>query len=100
MQTHSTKLLTIITEDILEESLTQDLMELGAKGYTVTKAQGRGLQRIRTSEWEGENIRIETLVSENNANKILKHLSNHYFEKYGMVAFLSDVEVLRKDKYQ
>ncbi|MGA1496007.1 MAG: P-II family nitrogen regulator, partial [Rhodothermales bacterium] len=36
------KLVTIVTERILEDRLLRTLLDLGAKGYTLTQATGKG----------------------------------------------------------
>lgn len=93
------KLLTIIAEDELEDRLVRDLKSLGVTGYTVLKARGEGSHRARTSEWEGENIQLETLVTEPVAEKILQLLAGHYFSHFGVIAYASTVEVLRGGKF-
>jgi nitrogen regulatory protein P-II 2 len=93
------KLVTIIIEDELESKITAELTKLGAKGYTAGKVRGQGTHTLRTSEWEGENVRIEVLVSPETAEKIMTHLSEKYFSKYAVVAFVSTIEVLRGEKF-
>ncbi len=99
MRTTPRKLVTIIAEALLEDRLVQELQGLGANGYTVTRASGRGTRGIRASEWEGNNVRIETLVGAEVANQILTHLSDQYFELYAVVAYVQTVDVVRGDKY-
>ncbi len=41
------KLLIIITESALEHELIKDVVKLGAHGYTITEARGRGNQGLR-----------------------------------------------------
>jgi nitrogen regulatory protein PII len=67
----SLKLVTIIAEGFLEEKLVRDVKKLGAKGYTITSVRGEGSRGVRASEWEGNNIRLETIVSPAVAEKIL-----------------------------
>lgn len=93
------KLITIIAEDELEERLIRELKAAGATGYTVSKARGEGAHRARTSEWEGENIRLEALVSETVALTISERLAVQYLEKYGVVFYCATVEVLRPGKF-
>lgn len=93
------QLLTIIALDSLEVELTELIKSLGAKGYTVSDAKGEGLSTIRESEWEGKNIRIETLVSEEVAEKIMDILMEKYFNKYKMICFVHDVKILRREKF-
>jgi nitrogen regulatory protein P-II 2 len=95
----SLKLITIIVEDELEDRIVRELKDLGATGYTVCKARGEGTHRARISEWEGENVRIETIVSDAVAEKIIAQLAGRYFDKYGVVVYVSTVEVLRAAKF-
>lgn len=95
----SLKLVTIIAEGFLEEKLVRDIKKLGAKGYTITDARGEGSRGVRASEWEGSNIRLETIVSPAVADRILSHLAEVYFANYAVIAFVENVEVVRGDKY-
>jgi nitrogen regulatory protein P-II 2 len=93
------KRITIIFQDNLEERLARDLKALGTKGYTVDKVRGSGLDGFRGSEWEGENIRLVTVCAPQTANKILEHLQQHYFDKYAGIVYMSDVEVVRGERF-
>jgi len=99
MKTVSLKLLTIIADEALQKRLVEDVKKLGAKGYTIEKAYGEGEHGGRISAWEGENIRLELLVSAEVAERILENLVRHYFEKYSIIAYLSDAQVLRGEKF-
>ncbi|MDW8467297.1 MAG: hypothetical protein RML35_14365 [Chloroherpetonaceae bacterium] len=99
MNTTQLKLVTIIAEDGLEARLVRDLKALGAKGYTIANVRGVGLHTDRTNEFEGENIRIETVVSEAVADKILERLAAHYFNQYSVIAYVERVEVVRGDRF-
>ena len=93
------KRIVIIFQDNLEERLAKDLKALGTKGYTVDKVRGSGLDGARTSEWEGENIRMVTVCAPEVAYKILEHLQSHYFEQYAGIVYMSDVEVVRGERF-
>lgn len=93
------KMITIIALDSLEKRIIEDLKSCGVKGYTVSNVEGEGLHARHFSPWEGRNIRIETLTNEERASNIMNLLSEHYFEKYGIVAFVSTVEVLRQERF-
>jgi hypothetical protein len=99
MQLYPLKLVTIIADEVIEKRLVADVKKLGAKGYTIAKAHGEGAKGERMSEWEGENVRLETLVSESVAEKIMAHLAVEYFPNYTIIAYLSDVAVLRGEKF-
>lgn len=99
MQTTPLKCLTIIAEALLEDRLLRDLREAGVSGFTITEARGEGSRGIRASEWEGKNIKVETLVSPAVCDRLLERLSEHYFPKFAVVAYVETVEVVRGEKY-
>ena len=99
MPTTRLKLVTIVTERILEDRLLRAITELGAKGYTLTQATGRGSRGVRASEWEGPDTKIESLVSPDVATAIVAHVAGAYFEHYAVIVYVQDAEVVRGEKY-
>ena len=99
MKTVTLKKVTIVAEALLEDRLLREIRALGARGYTLTEARGEGSRGVRASEWEGRNVRIETLVGGEVALRLLEHVAANYFEYHAVVAWAEDVEVLRGDKY-
>ncbi len=94
------KLLTIICETDIERKLSDDVMALGAHGYTVTEARGRGAGGERDAAWgPSGNIRMEVICDAVVAQAISERLSKNYFDHFSMVLYLTDVEVLRDDKF-
>jgi len=94
------KLVTIITEAVLEAELCDFLGQLGASGYTVTNARGSGSRGIRSAGWSASsNVRIEVVCSEDLAATIASQVSERYYEDYAMILFESDIQVLRPDKF-
>ena len=100
MDIHNRKLLTIITESALENTLVRDIERLGAHGYTITDARGKGTRGVRNAGWEAtSNIRIEIICDPATAGRIADHLREHYYQDYAMTLFLVDVGVLRPEKF-
>ncbi len=99
MNTHPLTLLTIVSEALLKERLIHELREAGAKGFTITEASGEGSRQRRVSEILGENIKIEVIVKQEIADKILSVLQKHFFPRYAVIAYLSEVQVVREEKY-
>lgn len=89
------KLVTIIADDSLEHVIETEIIALGAKGYTVSHVEGKGKTGSRDSAWSGENVKIETIVSEEACEQILKHIAQHFFQKYALIVYAHDVEVMR-----
>ena len=98
--THPRKLVTIVTEAALESAITRDVERLGARGYTITDARGKGSRGVRNAGWEASsNIRIEVICETGSALAILQHLTAHYYDDFAMIIFTSDVEILRPEKF-
>ncbi len=95
------KLLTVVTESALENSLIHEVEALGATGYTITDARGKGSRGRRDAGWEtNSNIRVDIICNEELAISISKHLQKKFYDNYAMIIFVSDTEVLRLDKFQ
>lgn len=100
MEIHPRKLLTIITEAALEKALVREIEQLGATGYTVTDARGKGTRGVRSARWDAcSNIRIEIIANNETATKIAAHLRDHYYSDYAMSIYVVDVGVLRPMKF-
>lgn len=100
MNAHTRSLLTVIAEAALEKKLVTDLEQLGAPGWTISDARGRGGRGVRSAGWEAEgNIRLEIICNRELAERIAGHLQAQYYANYAMVCYLSQVEVLRPEKF-
>lgn len=94
------KLLTIITEAAIESLLLRDIERLGAQGYTVSEARGKGSRGVRNADWDASrNVRIEIVCDAPTADAISAHLQARYYDDYGMILFVSDIMVLRAEKF-
>ncbi|AOT05939.1 P-II family nitrogen regulator [Arthrobacter sp. U41] len=100
MQSYTRKLLTVVTEAVLEGTLVRDIDRLNAHGYTITDARGKGHRGVRSAGWEANsNIRIEVVCDDQTAGAIASYLQEHYYQDYAMILFVSDVDVLRPEKF-
>ena len=93
------RLVTIVAETILEERITRELLELGATGFTVTESHGRGSRGMRTGDIPGQGVRIEVVVPSAVSERIVARLRDAYFPHYAVIAWLTDVDVVRGEKY-
>jgi Pyruvate/2-oxoacid:ferredoxin oxidoreductase gamma subunit len=100
MHTEKRTLLTVFTESTIEPVLVRDMDRMGIKGYTISDARGKGSRGVRDASWdESRNIRIEVICARAQAEALLTHLQARYYSNYAMVAYFSEVEVLRPDKF-
>ncbi|MFM2105431.1 MAG: hypothetical protein RL338_463 [Chloroflexota bacterium] len=90
---------TIVAEALLEERLIRELRALGARGVTIGPVRGEGSRGVRSGDWEGSNVRLESIVSREVADAILARIAERYFDDYAVIAWVDDVEVVRGDKY-
>jgi hypothetical protein len=100
MQGNIRKLLTVVTEAALEATLVRDIDRFHAHGYTITDARGKGSRGTRNADWEASgNIRIEVVCDAATAGEIAAYLQEHYYDNYAMILFMSDIDVLRPEKF-
>lgn len=100
MESIKKKLVTIISESSIERRVLDDIRRFKIKGYTIVEARGSGAHGFRGDESEHDrNIRIEAICEEACARQLIEHLMKVYYKNYAMIAYLSDVEVFRSDKF-
>jgi len=100
MELHTRRLVTIITEAALERALLAELEALGARGYTITDARGKGSRGVRRSDWaEQGNIRVEVICDGELAGRIAERVRDRFYDHYAMILFQQDVGVLRPAKF-
>jgi len=93
------KLVTIFSDDALQDEIITELKKCGVKGYTIEDAKGEGLHRARLSELEGTIIRIETVCNNAKCDEVMKMLSEKFFNEFSVIAYVSDVQVLRNERF-
>ncbi|MBX9929764.1 MAG: hypothetical protein K2X99_12740 [Gemmatimonadaceae bacterium] len=99
MQTHPLTVVTVIAEPVLEHRLTSELRALGATGFTVVEGHGEGSQGRHAGEIPGENVRIETIVTDAVADRIVTRFAEAYFDDFAMVVYTTRAHVVRGAKY-
>jgi nitrogen regulatory protein P-II 2 len=99
MRTVPMKRVTIIGDETVKYRILQEIERLGATGYTDCPAHGKGARGIRPRHAEPANAKIEVIANPEVAGRILEHVAQNYLDKYAMIAFLSDVEVLQGEKF-
>lgn len=92
-------LITIVSESLIEGRIIEALRNLGVKGYSVSACRGDSIGTVRASEWSGDNVQIQTIVSAELSDRILEMLQRDFLGTFAVVAFRSEVEVLRAEKF-
>ncbi len=86
------KLLTLISEGMVEDKLIRDLKRQGVTGYTAWDVHGEGQKGIRRQEWEVHNVRLEFLLTSELADKVIAFLEEEYLPHYAITLWLQDVQ--------
>ena len=104
--THKAKKIVIITEKLICDPVVTIIEELGATGYTIVSAGGKGSRGIRRGNERAAviddfaNVKIEVIVSdEKTAQNIIQKIADTYFENYSGITYIEDVEILRPQKF-
>ncbi len=97
--TAKVKLVTIIASSELQDRIIEDLRKVGAGGYTITRASGGGLHGPRVRGiWDTGNVRIESLMSTELAERVLEHVTQAYAD-LPFIAFAVDVEAMPPEHF-
>lgn len=100
MTLHPMRLVTVICEAVLEERIVEVLRECGAHGHTAFDVRGSGHQGQRNADIaESGNVQIEVIVKPATAEAMLTRLHSEFFQDYAMVAYDSEVRVIRPEKF-
>lgn len=100
MKLHPMKLVTIVCEAFAQTAVTKMLREVGAHGWTLFRVEGDGAGGTRPADIpEYANVQIEVIVPPAVAETVMSRLQGDFFPRYSMVAFESDVRVLRAEKF-
>jgi hypothetical protein len=100
MKTHPRKLVVIITEGALENTLAREVIALGAHGYTIADVRGRGTHGTREAAWAADrNIRLEVICDELTAERIAQAMREKYYANFAMTLYVADIGVLRPEKF-
>lgn len=92
--------ITVISERLLKDDLIQLMKKEGAKGFSITDSVGEGSRGIHASDWEGRNVKIESIVHGETAKRIMEHVAEHYFEDYAVIAYSYPVSIVREEKFK
>ena len=92
--------MTVVSERLLKDDIIELMKEEGAKGFSITDSVGEGSRGVHASDWEGRNVKIESIVHDETAKRILKRIAEDYFEDYAVIAYTYPVTVVREQKFK
>jgi nitrogen regulatory protein PII len=96
----------IVTEEVIMKGIVKIIEDAGVHGYTVLPARGKGSHNMRSSSepsvsTDFTNVQIEAIVSDREiGQRIVDAVAEKYFENYAGIVYLTQVEVLRSEKFK
>ncbi|KPK12014.1 MAG: transcriptional regulator [Acidithiobacillales bacterium SG8_45] len=95
------KLVTIITNDVLEDKLVACVRNRGASGYTILRARGAGSSGEQTGMLDIDtNIKLHVILPPDRMSGLLDDLERLMKQGYHLTVYVSDVSVMGPEKYQ
>ncbi|MGE0756866.1 MAG: SulP family inorganic anion transporter [Pirellulaceae bacterium] len=91
--------ITAVTDAAQEDKLIQRFVENGATGYTSIPCRGAGRRGLATSTAKDSLVRIEVVVPEVAAHRIVDQIRQEFSPSPGVTVVMETVEVMRTDQF-
>lgn len=100
MKLYEMKLLTVICEIYAVKKVISILEKYEVRGYTISEVGGKGDTGLRgVGLPEEKNMKIETIVRNEIAEKIIGEISTTLIQDHVIIAYLTDTKILRFEKF-
>ena len=97
---HTIRRVTVYAETAMEPMLTRTLMDMGARGYTVTEGRGMGKHETLEDPFSNVNrVRIELMVQPPVADQILQWIASPMFARRAVSACMETVQVVKSEDF-
>ncbi len=100
MKLYPVKLLTITCEILAQKNIIEILKKHQITGYTTYEVDGNGARGLRGQGLKNEkNVKIEIIMREEKLSDVIEEISRTMFANFALVLYVSDVNVLRIEKF-
>ena len=100
MKLYNVKLLTITCEILAKEDIIEILKKHEITGYTTYEVEGNGTRGLRGQGLKTEkNVKVEVIMREEKLQDIVEEISRTLFANFAMVLYVTDVGVVRTEKF-
>ena len=100
MKLYNVKLLTITCEILAQENIIEILKKHEITGYTTYEVDGNGARGLRGQGLKTEkNVKVEIIIREEKLPAIVEEISRTMFADFALVLYVSDVGVVRTEKF-
>lgn len=100
MKFYPVKLLTITCEILVQKNILEILGKHDVTGYTTYEVDGNGARGLRGQGLKNEkNVKVEVILREEKLQDVVEEISRTLFANFAIVLYVSDVGVIRTEKF-
>lgn len=100
MKLYTIKLLTVTCEILAQKNVIDILSKHNITGYTTYEVEGNGARGLRGQGLKNEkNVKVEVLMQEEKLQDVVEEIARTLFTNFAVVLYVSDVGVLRSEKF-
>ncbi len=100
MKLYNVKLLTVTCEILAQKNVIDILSKHNITGYTTYEVDGNGAKGLRGQGLKNEkNVKVEVILQENTLQDVVEEIARTMFTNFAIVLYVSDVGVLRTEKF-
>jgi nitrogen regulatory protein PII len=100
MKLYNVKLLTVTCEILAQKNIIEILKKHDITGYTTYEVEGNGARGLRGQGLKNEkNVKVEVIMREDKLSDIVEEISRTMFANFAIVLYVSDVGVVRTEKF-
>ncbi len=100
MKLYNVKLLTVTCEILAQKNVIDILTKHKITGYTTYEVDGSGERGLRGQGLKNEkNVKVEVIIQEDKLQDVIEEIARTLFTNFAVVLYVSDVGVLRTEKF-
>ena len=100
MKLYPVKLLTVTCELLAKKEIIEILKKHKITGYTTYEVAGNGAKGLRAQRLTHEkNVKVEVVLREETLQDIVEEISRTLFSNFAIILYVSDVSVVRTEKF-
>ena len=100
MKFYPVKLLTVTCEILAQKKILDILAKHDINGYTTYEVDGNGARGLRGQGLKNEkNVKVEVIMQEEKLQDVVEEITRTLFTNFAVVLYVSDVGVVRSEKF-
>ena len=95
----SMRRLTVVVDAEIESWLEEQIVSLGATGFTSSPCQGAGRRELKSGTREADKVRVEVVMPRDICDAVLNFLRREVLPQHSVTACVETVDVVRPDHF-